>query len=230
MRHFRSSLLLFVLVLFSHSAPLFSKDHNKRKPTPPPPAPITQFVEYSGPTNQSEKQLVEHVKQSIVRAENRNSKLNRAVLQISGMSSPKVRHLLNNLCSLPSTVYLEIGCWQGSTWIASLFGNEASISAATAIDNWSGFGGPQQQFLQNCRTFLPSLDYKLFSEDSFNSIPIQSSIDLSPFTFMMAIIQQKAKSSHSPTITPSWIISLLPLWMIGIGPQFNKALEKPLAS
>lgn len=43
------------------------------------------------------------------------------------MSSPKVRHLLNNLCSLPSTSYLEIGTWKGSTWISALFQNQKSV-------------------------------------------------------------------------------------------------------
>lgn len=114
------------------------------------------------------KKLVAHVKQSIQNAEKGVSKLSPEILGIEGMSTSKVRHLLNNLCSMPNTQYLEIGCWKGSTWVSALYGNGSSINNATAIDNWSEFGGPEQDFLNNTSYFLNGIKYQYYSVDSFN--------------------------------------------------------------
>ena len=70
---------------------------------------------------ENEQALIAHVCMSIERAEKHLSRLYEDVLQIDGMSSAKVRHFLNNLCSKPNTHYLEIGVWKGSTFLASLF-------------------------------------------------------------------------------------------------------------
>ena len=116
-----------------------------------------------------EKDLVDHVKKSIRLAENEISNLNSDVLKIQGMSSPKVRHLLNNLCSAKNTSYLEIGCWKGATWISSLYGNRDKISNAIAVDNWSEFGGPFDQFVSNSLRFLSDhQQYPLYSKDCFS--------------------------------------------------------------
>lgn len=112
-------------------------------------------------------QLVEHVKKSIENAEKGNSKLSKEVLNLSGMSSAKVRHFLNNLCSAPNIRYLEIGCWKGSTLISALYGNYGSIKDAVAIDNWSKFGGPKELFLQNCKKFIPMFPLRFYEIDSF---------------------------------------------------------------
>lgn len=117
--------------------------------------------------NSKEHELLTHVIQSIEKASAEISKLNSDVLQIQGMSSSKVRHLLNNLCSYPNTNYLEIGCWMGSTWVSALFGNEDSILNAIAIDDWSLFGGPINEFQSNCRKFLSNISFNLYSENCF---------------------------------------------------------------
>lgn len=113
------------------------------------------------------KQLIEHVKQSIQNAENGHSKLSKEILSISGYSSPKVRHFLNNLCSAPGTRYLEIGVWKGSTFVSALFGNEQSIDDAVAIDNWSEFGGPKNLFLKNCSKFLVGCPFRFYEANCF---------------------------------------------------------------
>jgi hypothetical protein len=114
-----------------------------------------------------ESALISHVKNSILKAQNEISKLPAEVLSIDGMSSTKVRHLLNNLCSLPNTSYLEIGCWKGSTFIASLYNNQSTIVSAIGIDNWSLFNGPQELFEKNCRYFLTNFPYLIYNENSF---------------------------------------------------------------
>lgn len=115
-----------------------------------------------------EKLLISHLQNSILLGEAENSKLIPGVLNIVGMSSPKVRHFLNNLCSLPGTNYLEIGIWRGSTHISALFGNEDYISHSVGFDNWSEFGGPYNEFLLNLTTFLPNFNGKFYSVDCFS--------------------------------------------------------------
>ena len=114
-----------------------------------------------------EEFLIDHIQKSIANAEQGISSLSKEVLAIQGMSSPKVRHLLNNLCSLPKTNYLEIGCWQGSTWVAALYNNASTISSAIAIDNWSEFRSPKLRFRNNCNYFLKGNTYQFIEEDCF---------------------------------------------------------------
>ena len=114
---------------------------------------------------QKEDLLVEHVKSCIEAAEFEISNVSIDVLELEGMSSSKVRHLLNNLCSLPQASYLEIGCWKGSTLVAALYDHEDA--SAVAIDNWSEFGGPRKEFFSNIVAFLPNADLKVFEADCF---------------------------------------------------------------
>lgn len=115
-----------------------------------------------------EEKLIQHLKNSIALAAVGASKLPKPILDIHGMSSPKVRHFLNNLCSLPNTNYLEIGIWKGSTFISALYGNQNTISHATAIDNWSQSGGPFAEFQKNSEQNIPDSKYFLLANDCFS--------------------------------------------------------------
>lgn len=56
---------------------------------------------------------------------------------VPGLSSNKVRHLLNNLCKSldgESVIYADLGCYVGSTLWAAMMGNDVK---AYAIDNFS---------------------------------------------------------------------------------------------
>jgi hypothetical protein len=101
-----------------------------------------------------QEMLITHVRTSIERAEEGLSKLHLPILQIDGMSSSKVRHLLNNLCALKDATYLEIGCWKGSTLIAAAYQNQEILKNIVGIDNWKEFGGPKALFLQNLLMYL----------------------------------------------------------------------------
>lgn len=116
-----------------------------------------------------EQSLINHVKISIENAEKGYSKLTSKIVSLEGMSSPKIRHFLNNICSMPNTNYLEIGVWKGSTFISSLYKNSGSINQAIAIDNWSEFSGPKSEFYQNCLYFLDPKSFNFYSVDSFNN-------------------------------------------------------------
>jgi hypothetical protein len=99
----------------------------------------------------NEQKTIERVVESITRAENFESKLNEEILSLEGMSSRKVRHFLNNLVT-DNDRYLEIGTWKGSTLISALYRNNPAYYLA--IDNWTEFGGPKQDFFNNCTKFL----------------------------------------------------------------------------
>tara|TARA_B100000029_G_scaffold2918_2_gene3651 strand:- start:735 stop:2318 length:1584 start_codon:yes stop_codon:yes gene_type:complete len=58
-----------------------------------------------------------------------------AYYNVPGLSSPRVRHFLNNLCSQEGAVYLEVGVYAGSTFCAAIQNND--MVAAYANDNWS---------------------------------------------------------------------------------------------
>jgi hypothetical protein len=117
----------------------------------------------------NDSDLIEFVNQSIEDADRNISKLilpsGRRVLRMQGMSSQKIRHCLNNICSLVSVNYLEIGVHQGSTFIAANFGND--MHSAIAIDNWSQFGGPSETFASNCGLFLKKQTFQFYDEDCF---------------------------------------------------------------
>lgn len=79
--------------------------------------------------------LVDRVISAIDGAVDNNSNFNPNGYDVLGLSSTKVRHFLNNLCSERGTVYADIGCYMGSTLFAALMGN--SSVKAYAVDDFS---------------------------------------------------------------------------------------------
>lgn len=74
-------------------------------------------------------------------------KLTQETLSMEGMSGRKYRYFINNLiANVAGARYLEVGSWSGSTLCSAIEGNDVT---ATAIDNWSLFGGPMNLFYQN---------------------------------------------------------------------------------
>jgi hypothetical protein len=95
-------------------------------------------------------------------------------MEVGGRISPKIRHLLNALCSLPHTVFLEAGSWKGASFISALAGNEDRIAHAYAIDNWSQYGtpiesysSPEKEFDQNTAEFLSRAKWQKIKQDIF---------------------------------------------------------------
>jgi SAM-dependent methyltransferase len=83
---------------------------------------------------------MDFIDRSIEKAKIGESHLSKDILNINGMSSDKVRHLLNNLCSRENTNYLEVGSWRGSTFLSAISNNP--VTHAVAIDNFSQFVEP----------------------------------------------------------------------------------------
>jgi len=87
------------------------------------------------------------------------------VLSVQGYSSPKVRRLLNALCSQPGAVYLEIGVCYGSTFIPAVYGNKAR---ATCIDHWQMFKGSRELFNANVKRLIPEREFTALDGDCFS--------------------------------------------------------------
>ena len=112
--------------------------------------------------------LLQHVDISIALGDQLQSKLDRTALMTRGFTSPKVRHLLNNLGSLEGLDYLEVGVHRGATFCATNYRNR--LTSATAIDNWSEFaenGGVKEEFLRNCSALLEPGAYRFLEQDCF---------------------------------------------------------------
>src|SRR5262249_10937869 len=110
-------------------------------------AQVTEINIRPGP----EPILMRHVRQAFELARGSISDIDPMVLAISGMSGRLYRMFINNLMRrLHRGRYLEIGSWAGSTLCAAINGN---VVHATAIDNWSEFGGPREAFQANVTRF-----------------------------------------------------------------------------
>jgi hypothetical protein len=100
------------------------------------------------------QEAMQHARWALDRAHRQESKIPRdakedgnQLLRVHGMSGYKYRHLLNNLCSREGITYVEVGTWKGSTFLSATYHNR-NIRALTC-DNWSEFGGPKDEFLNN---------------------------------------------------------------------------------
>jgi hypothetical protein len=113
--------------------------------------------------------LVQHVETSIERANEHQSKLDRAALLPRGFTSPKVRHLLNNLGSLDGLDHLEVGVHRGATFVATNYRN--ALASSTAIDNWSEFAEDETvkaEFVRHTTALLRPGSYRFFEQDCFS--------------------------------------------------------------
>lgn len=105
--------------------------------------------------------LVKHVIQSFNKANTFKTKITREIAALDGMSGLKTRILYNEICSLPDTVYLEVGSWKGSTMCAAGFNNPDT--KLYCIENWSMWGGPKDIFENTMKRF--NLNPTVFEED-----------------------------------------------------------------
>lgn len=120
-----------------------------------------------------DQRLIAYVKQAIEDADNLKSKLTspkgQEILELFGQCSERIRHLLNGLCSIKGANYMEIGSYQGTSFVSANYGNQNKINSL-AIDNWSSFGGPSFLFFQNCQTYVLG-PYGLIWKDCWKVTP-----------------------------------------------------------
>lgn len=97
-------------------------------------------------------------------AENGISKIDENLKLMEGMSGIKTRHFYNNILTIEGTRYLEIGTWKGSSVCSAMCGNSSSV---LCIDNWSEFGGPKSEFLENFEKYKGNNNAKYIESDCF---------------------------------------------------------------
>jgi hypothetical protein len=112
--------------------------------------------------------LVAIVKEPFSKAFIGSGNLPEEILVMRGMSGRKYRLFINNLVrNLKDTSYLEVGSWTGSTLCSAI--NENTVRA-TAIDNWTGFGGPKAEFMENLAKFKTRQAHVNFVEKDFRDV------------------------------------------------------------
>jgi len=109
-------------------------------------------------------ELSKQVSDAFLLAMSEQSEMDPDILGMSGMSGKKYRRFINNLVrSVSDASYLEVGSWAGSTLCSAINRNTVR---ATAIDNWSQFGGPKEVFLENLKRFrTPRADVNFIEQD-----------------------------------------------------------------
>lgn len=108
--------------------------------------------------------FITRITESLQKSDQELSKLPLSIYgpELRGMSSPKVRHFFNNLCSFPDTRYLEIGSFCGSTLLSASYDNGGTF---VAIDNhtWKTAGDfnarqtlsdNRQKHAEHCKTIF----------------------------------------------------------------------------
>jgi len=126
---------------------------------------------------------------SLNSAQKQESNLDEWALTLEGMSGFLYRHFINNLShKLEDRMnYLEVGSWKGSTAVSCGFGNN-DIDMCL-IDNWSEFGGPEDEFRENINKMrlsgdseLPENKVRIHSED-FRTVKLPDDIKYNVYLF-----------------------------------------------
>jgi len=115
---------------------------------------------------------IQHVDDAYRKAERGESKITKEIVNLPGMTGTYTRHFYNNICSMPNARYLEIGSWKGSSIAAAMCQN--TMDVCIAIDNWSEFDGPKQEFMQVFNEFKGSNNASFIESDCWNPELIQS--------------------------------------------------------
>lgn len=106
-----------------------------------------------------------NIQSAFERAERHESKIPREYIdKLTGLSSPKIWHLLNNLCA-QADGYLEIGTYMGSSLMAALYDNNVT---ATAVDNFCMKPKTRDHFFHNVK----GLNFTFIEQDCFTIDPV----------------------------------------------------------
>jgi hypothetical protein len=111
---------------------------------------------------------ISQIEDSLNKAYNDTSKINDDILNIPGMTGIKTRHFYNNICSYNDVRYLEVGAWKGSSISSAMFNNKIKC---VCIDNWSEFGGPKNEFLENFNKFKGENDATFIEKNCWDVEP-----------------------------------------------------------
>lgn len=112
--------------------------------------------------------LINHVKECLEKTDLCESNITDELLWMEGMSGQKTRHFYNNLCSVDNVKYLEVGCWKGSSLCSAMCNNKITC---LAIDNWSEFGGPKHEFINNYNKYKGKNNTNFIENDCWEIDP-----------------------------------------------------------
>jgi len=136
---------------------------------------------------------VDRVIRAIDAATDNNSKFNPEGYDVLGLSSDKVRHLLNNLCSERGTVYVDVGCYMGSTLFAALYKNSAV--KAYAIDDYSdGVIKPKKKDLDKKFDVENPIDAMVNNADKWMNLDCSVGFAVKP------VLQWLPNKEHRPDV------------------------------
>ena len=136
---------------------------------------------------------VDRVIRAIDAATDNNSKFNPEGYDVLGLSSDKVRHLLNNLCSERGTVYVDVGCYMGSTLFAALYKNSAV--KAYAIDDYSdGVIKPKKKDLDKKFDVKNPIDAMVNNADKWMNLDCSVGFAVKP------VLQWLPNKEHRPDV------------------------------
>lgn len=107
---------------------------------------------------------IEHLESCFKKAYNLESKISEDIKTIQGMTGQMTRHFYNNLLSIDDARYLEIGVWMGSSSCAAMYGNKAHV---VLMDDFSGFGSPKKEFIENFNKYKGDNDAEFIEQDCF---------------------------------------------------------------
>lgn len=122
--------------------------------------------------------IISHVDKAYRDAEKGISKVSPDILNLPGMSGSYTRHFYNNVCAMPHTRYLEIGSWKGSSIASAMYKN--TMDVCVAIDNWSEFGGPKNEFMNVFNAYKGGNNAMVFERDCWDSALLET---LAPYKF-----------------------------------------------
>ena len=159
------------------------------------------------------QELINHVKDSIVKSYNNTSKVSYDILKIDGMSGNKTRHLYNNICNLENSTYLEVGTWKGSSFISAMYKNPNTYGIC--IDNWSEFGGPREEFFNNLNTHIENKNIKIIDKDCWEITDddINKTIDIYMYDGEHSYESQKKAITYYNKFFSKYIIIMIDDWI-----------------
>jgi hypothetical protein len=159
-----------------------------------------------------ETALIEHVQESIEKAEKGESGLGTHGMQISGALSDKVRHFVNNLCARADTRVLEVGLWEGARLVSALYENSAT-TVGVGVDNWSEH--PEAACIENCTEMLHPDSYSIVSADCFAVNPatyISKPINVYLYDADASQTGQKAAFTHFNGVLSDLFVAVIDDW------------------
>lgn len=112
------------------------------------------------------EKYIAHIEKCFEKAYAHESKITDEINAIPSMTGILTRHFYNNLLDFEDARYLEIGAWSGGSTSAALIGNKARV---IVIENFSGFGGPRNEFLSNLKKYTGENGVTFLEEDCFKA-------------------------------------------------------------